>query len=131
MLTLRSAGPSRVTSRPPIQMLPALGASSPAIMRKVVVLPQPLGPSSVVSVPGAISKLTSRTASGRGGRVAIALADAAQLDAGGGGAVAATIAGRAHRVTASPTRRRPRRRSPTSHWIATTASDISRISTVQ
>ena len=67
MLTLRSAGPSRVTSRPPIQMLPALGASSPAIMRRVVVLPQPLGPSSVVSVPGAISKLTSRTAGGAAG----------------------------------------------------------------
>ena len=37
------------------------------LMRRVVVLPQPLGPSSVVSVPGAISKLTSRTASGAAG----------------------------------------------------------------
>jgi hypothetical protein len=32
-------------------MLPALGVSSPAIRRSVVVLPQPLGPSSATSAP--------------------------------------------------------------------------------
>ena len=64
MLTLRSAGPSSVTSRPPMKTLPLDGASSPAIMRSVVVLPQPLGPSRVVKVPGAIVMLMSSTASG-------------------------------------------------------------------
>jgi hypothetical protein len=36
-------------------MRPSLALSSPAIRRSVVVLPQPDGPSSVTSVPGAIS----------------------------------------------------------------------------
>ena len=51
MLTLRSAGPSVVTSWPSIRIVPEVGVSRPAIMRSVVVLPQPEGPSSVVSVP--------------------------------------------------------------------------------
>ena len=62
MLTSRSAGERAVTSAPPIRMRPAFACSSPAISRKVVVLPQPDGPSSVTSVPAAISKLTSSTA---------------------------------------------------------------------
>jgi hypothetical protein len=53
MLTLRSAGPSVVTSRPPMRIEPEVGDSSPAIMRSVVVLPQPDGPRMVVSVPPA------------------------------------------------------------------------------
>ncbi len=64
MLTLRSAGPSCVASRPPMKIRPSEGASSPAIMRSGVVFPHPLGPSSVVNVPGWIEKLTSRTAVG-------------------------------------------------------------------
>jgi hypothetical protein len=43
-------------------MLPAVGSSSPAIMRKVVVLPQPEGPSRVTSVLAAIVNEMSRTA---------------------------------------------------------------------
>src|SRR5919108_4545277 len=38
---------------------PSRGRSSPAIERSVVVLPQPLGPSSVKSLPGGTSKETS------------------------------------------------------------------------
>src|SRR5262252_6625014 len=38
---------------------PAFGRSRPAIERSVVVLPQPLGPSSVKSCPWGTSKLTS------------------------------------------------------------------------
>src|SRR3982750_4426952 len=38
---------------------PACGRSSPAIERSVVVLPQPLGPSSVKSLPGGTSNDTS------------------------------------------------------------------------
>ena len=51
MLTFRSAGPSVVTSSPSIRICPPLGDSSPAMSRRVVVLPQPEGPSKVVSVP--------------------------------------------------------------------------------
>ena len=64
MLTSRSDAGRSVTSRPAMTILPPVGASSPAIMRSVVVLPQPLGPSSVVSVPRGTRKLTSSTASG-------------------------------------------------------------------
>src|SRR5918999_5223769 len=44
---------------PPTTISPARGRSSPAIERSVVVLPQPLGPSSVKSLPCGTSKLTS------------------------------------------------------------------------
>src|SRR3977135_2777733 len=43
-------------------MLPPLGSSSPATMRRVVVLPQPDGPSSVTSSPCATLNETSSTA---------------------------------------------------------------------
>ena len=44
------------------QNLARAGSWKPAIMRKVVVLPQPDGPSSVINSPGATSRLTSCTA---------------------------------------------------------------------
>src|ERR1700676_3087539 len=44
---------------PATSISPELGRSSPAIERKVVVLPQPEGPSSVNSLPSGTSKLTS------------------------------------------------------------------------
>src|SRR6185369_6279863 len=62
MLTSRSAADRRVTSRPPIRICPSLAISSPAISRKVVVLPQPDGPSSVTSVAGWIVNETALTA---------------------------------------------------------------------
>src|SRR5919106_2999741 len=46
-------------TEPPTTISPARGRSSPAIERSVVVLPQPLGPSSVKSLPCGTSKLTS------------------------------------------------------------------------
>jgi hypothetical protein len=51
-----------VTSSPPIRIRPEVGISSPAIMRRIVVLPQPDGPSRVTSDLGAIENETSRTA---------------------------------------------------------------------
>src|SRR5438874_2321335 len=45
-----------VSSRPPTWTSPASGRSRPAMSRSVVVLPQPLGPSSVTSEPAATSK---------------------------------------------------------------------------
>src|SRR5690606_17910229 len=50
------------TSSPPMRILPAVGVSSPAIMRSEVVLPQPEGPSRHTNSPSPISKLTSPTA---------------------------------------------------------------------
>ena len=43
-------------------MLPAVGAMKPAIIRSVVVLPQPLGPRKVTSSPSAMSSEKSATA---------------------------------------------------------------------
>ena len=51
-----------LTTRPPIVMRPASLCSSPAIIRSVVVLPQPDGPSSVSSSPSATSSETWSTA---------------------------------------------------------------------
>ena len=51
----RSGGtepPAPATRRPPISIVPASGASRPAIRRSTVVLPQPDGPSSVSISPG-------------------------------------------------------------------------------
>src|SRR5215813_9526894 len=46
--------------RPSTAMMPSSGISSPAMQRKVVVLPQPDGPSRVKNVPGSSVKLASR-----------------------------------------------------------------------
>src|SRR5438105_2620304 len=53
---------SDVTSSLPTYTRPSSGCSKPAIIRSVVVLPQPDGPSSVSSSPGSTSRLTSLTA---------------------------------------------------------------------
>src|SRR5262245_63145144 len=50
------------TSSPPIEIVPAVGCSNPAIQRSVVVLPHPDGPSSTTISPAAMRKLTSSTA---------------------------------------------------------------------
>src|SRR4051812_33000507 len=50
------------TSSPPIEIMPAVGCSRPAMQRNVVVLPQPDGPSSTTISPAAMRKLTSSTA---------------------------------------------------------------------
>ncbi len=62
MLTSRSLAARRVTSVSPIRMRPPDTASRPATIRSVVVLPQPEGPSSVTSSPGATRNDTSSTA---------------------------------------------------------------------
>ena len=50
-----------------ISIWPEVGDSSPAIIRSVVVLPQPEGPRMVVSVPRSTSKLMPLTTSGADG----------------------------------------------------------------
>src|SRR3954469_12318447 len=51
-----------VMSSPPRVMRPASGCSKPAIMRSVVVLPEPDGPSSVKNSPSPTTTSTSCTA---------------------------------------------------------------------
>src|SRR6266545_1123342 len=51
-----------LTRRPRMKMSPSVGISSPAIMRKTVVLPPPLGPSSATSSPSLTEKPTWLTA---------------------------------------------------------------------
>src|SRR5438552_172299 len=51
------------TDRPRIATSPSLSSSKPAMMRRMVVLPLPLGPSRTRNSPSATSKDTPRTAS--------------------------------------------------------------------
>ncbi len=51
-----------VTSSPSSRMRPQLGSSSPAIMRNVVVLPQPEGPSMTKNEPSSTVKFEFLTA---------------------------------------------------------------------
>src|SRR5712691_558921 len=63
MLTGRRLGDTDVTSCPFNTMRPSSGTTKPAIIRRVVVLPQPLGPSSEKNSPSPIASVTSCTAS--------------------------------------------------------------------
>ena len=58
----RSPARLKVTSLPPSRMRPEVGSSRPAIMRRVVVLPQPDGPSRTKNSPFSTTKLESLTA---------------------------------------------------------------------
>ena len=76
MAMRRLAGCSLVTSTPLMKIEPAVTSSSPAIMRSIVDLPQPDGPSSAQNSP----LPTVEIEIGDGGEVAVALADGAHLD---------------------------------------------------
>src|ERR1700692_4626959 len=54
----RMPGAGDDTTRRPILRVPAVGCSTPATQRKVVVLPQPEGPSSTTISPAGTAKLT-------------------------------------------------------------------------
>ena len=62
MLTLRLCGGTRETSTPSSRIAPSVGVSNPAIIRRVVVLPQPEGPSIEKNSPAPIEKSASATA---------------------------------------------------------------------
>ena len=62
MFTGRLSGGSRLMSWPRRAIVPAVGRSNPPIIRSVVVLPQPDGPSSEKNSPVWIVSETSSTA---------------------------------------------------------------------
>src|SRR5947207_15994850 len=62
MAVPRPAGASPTTDSPPIQTSPSVGVSCPAIIHRIVVLPQPLGPSKQQYLPWGILKLIASTA---------------------------------------------------------------------
>ena len=61
MATERSRTGLPVTSSPSTRTLPEVGASNPAKRRMIEVLPESVGPSRILIVPGAKDKETSRT----------------------------------------------------------------------
>ena len=79
-------------------------------MRKVVVLPQPDGPSSVTRVPEFDGEADARHRLGR----AIALHDLVELDAHA-------------RAPSAGARRRPSLRPPTANWISRITASMSTI----
>ena len=62
METSRALAGRRETSSPPMKTLPEVGISRPAMRRRVVVLPHPLGPSRVTRSPAWTSKDIRSTA---------------------------------------------------------------------
>src|SRR5712692_5186537 len=62
MAMSRSFGGTSLTFSPSIRMSPADASSSPAIMRNVVLLPQPDGPTSTTNSLSAMSRSMPRTA---------------------------------------------------------------------
>src|SRR5262249_21067685 len=62
MAMSRSFGGTSLTRSPPIQISPEVASSSPAIMRRVVDLPQPEGPTSTTNSLSAMSRSMPRTA---------------------------------------------------------------------
>src|SRR5438552_1582347 len=73
MLRRSTSGRSAQTSRPRTNIAPAVGSSSRLIRRRLVVLPQPLGPRRATTDPAAICKLMPSTARLVGGKMAIQL----------------------------------------------------------
>ena len=82
MLTSRLCGGVLVTSSPPTRTVPEVGSLNPAIIRSVVVLPQPDGPSSEKNSPlvdvevevvddGGATEDLGQSAQGDGGSVVI------------------------------------------------------------
>src|SRR6478672_818936 len=59
----RSLGATSLTTRSPIRSVPSLISSRPAIIRRLVVLPQPEGPTRTMNSPSAMARFRSSTAS--------------------------------------------------------------------
>ena len=64
MAMSRSLAGTSFTTRPSMESVPPEMVSSPAIMRSVVDLPQPEGPSSTMNSPSSMVRSTSSTTTG-------------------------------------------------------------------
>ena len=62
MAMSRSPGETRLTTRSPMEISPALMDSSPASIRGAVVLPEPEGATSTMNSPSATSRESEETA---------------------------------------------------------------------
>src|SRR5918992_1219662 len=62
MAMSRSLGVTSLTTRSPIRTWPSVISSSPATIRRAVVLPQPDGPTSTIRLPSGTSRVRSSTA---------------------------------------------------------------------
>src|SRR5215471_5887790 len=58
----RSLGATPFTTFPPMAIAPEVGSSSPAIIRRAVVFPQPEGPTRTMNSPSAIVQVSASTA---------------------------------------------------------------------
>src|SRR6185437_1823217 len=67
MAMSRSLGASLFTTLPPMRSSPSLMSSRPAIMLRVVDLPQPDGPTRIMNSPSAMSRFILSTASAPSG----------------------------------------------------------------
>src|SRR4051812_42820127 len=97
MATSRAAGGFVVTSASPMAIRPASGRSSPAIRRRVVVLPAPVGPSSTTNSLSLMSRSRASTATVSPNALRIpvrrtsAMGDLRLKQSGGQGALAAGV----------------------------------------
>src|SRR5919202_6536345 len=62
MAMSRSLGATSLTTRSPIRTWPSVISSSPATIRRAVVLPQPEGPTRTIRLPSGTSRVRSSTA---------------------------------------------------------------------
>src|SRR5215467_7031896 len=58
----RSRGETPFTTSPPMAIAPEVGSSSPAIIRRAVVFPQPDGPTRTMNSPSAMVQVSASTA---------------------------------------------------------------------
>src|SRR5919201_6779594 len=63
MAMSRCLGARSLTTRDPMRIVPVVASSSPASIRSAVDLPEPDGPTRIISSPSPTSRLKSRTAS--------------------------------------------------------------------
>src|SRR6185437_3257500 len=80
MATPRARGGSSLTISPPIKRSPLVCCSSPQMMRRYVVLPQPDGPSSTMNSPFGTSKLMPLTAGTSPNFLTMFLVDTAAIE---------------------------------------------------
>src|SRR6185295_3365409 len=80
MATPRARGGISLTTSPPIRISPLVCCSSPQMMRRYVVLPQPDGPSSTMNSPSGTVRLMPSTAGTSPNFLTISLVNTAAIE---------------------------------------------------